>query len=251
MPAETTSSRWTAQLYGLMLLAVTFLAAVILTFVLFDGEDSGMTIGLAVLTGGATAAVWRSAAKWATALGLLATLGSLAMFFFAFGISAVFSPIDFIFGLTFLLGFLLSLVGGIRALARRKASEAKAPTGRLAQVVTAVVALGVVVSVGGFFATKTTVGEAEAAGATPLAMEGFEFQPGISTVAKDSTLLVRNSDAFAHDFKLDELDVLVFLNPGSEALVDLNGLAPGTYVYNCSLHSDGTEGMVGTLVVEG
>jgi len=39
------------------------------------------------------------------------------------------------------------------------------------------------------------------------------------------------------------------VGPGSEALVDLTGLSPGTCQYICSFHSDGTEGMMGTLVV--
>ena len=63
--------------------------------------------------------------------------------------------------------------------------------------------------------------------------------------------MTHNADAFAHDFTLSELDIAVSVGPGSEALVDLTGLSPGTYQYICSFHSDGTEGMMGTLVVGG
>ncbi|MEE8405611.1 MAG: hypothetical protein V3S32_00510 [Acidimicrobiia bacterium] len=54
----------------------------------------------------------------------------------------------------------------------------------------------------------------------------------------------------AHDFTLEELDIYVYFGPGSEALVDLSAASPGTYPYFCSLHSDGTEGMRGTVTIE-
>ncbi len=63
-------------------------------------------------------------------------------------------------------------------------------------------------------------------------------------------MLVHNADAFVHDFTLEALEIDVTIGPGSDALVDLSAAAPGTYDYFCSLHSDGTDGMRGTVTIE-
>jgi hypothetical protein len=47
----------------------------------------------------------------------------VTMFWLAFGLFQVFSPIEFIVGLVFLLGVVLSLVGGIMALFSRKKGD--------------------------------------------------------------------------------------------------------------------------------
>ncbi len=81
-------------------------------------------------------------------------------------------------------------------------------------------------------------------------MTNFEFEPFSTTASADDGILMVNNDAFAHDFTLDEYDIYVHLGPGSEAIVDLSSVPPGTYDYYCSLHSDGVTGMTGTLKVD-
>ncbi len=81
-------------------------------------------------------------------------------------------------------------------------------------------------------------------------MKDFEFEPGELSVAAGERLLVTNSDAFAHDFTLEEYDLYTYFGPGSEALVDVSELPSGTYTYFCSLHTFEGEGMIGTLTVQ-
>lgn len=114
--------------------------------------------------------------------------------------------------------------------------------------------VGSLVSVVGFFATRSTVSDAEAAAAVALDMDNFEFAPRSLTVAAGDKILLINSDLFVHDLTLDEGDVYVRLGAGGESLVDLGDLSAGTYEYFCSLHSfeeNGVKkGMVGTITIE-
>ena len=100
--------------------------------------------------------------------------------------------------------------------------------------------------------TRTTVSAAEAADAAAVDMANFEFTPATPTIASGQNLLLTNSDGFVHDFTIDELDIHVDFVPGSQAIVDLSDVPPGTYQFYCSLHSEnGTDGMVGTVTIEG
>ncbi len=246
-------AHWTTQAFGLALISAALLVFTILGLVLFGVEDAaffGLITAVAVVV---TAVVWRLDNGWARALGVLATLGAMAtMFWLAFGVFQVFSPLEFIVGLVFLLGVVLSLVGGIMALFSRKKGDT-GPSKRETRVrkgTMGLIGVAAVISIVGFLFTKESVSEAEASGATPLEMVNFEFEPSTTSIPSGGKLLVANSDAFAHDFTLEELDIYVYFGPGSEALVDLSGAAPGTYPYLCSLHSDGTEGMRGTVTIE-
>jgi hypothetical protein len=112
------------------------------------------------------------------------------------------------------------------------------------------------ISLVGFGLTRTTVAAVDAAGATELDMVAFEFEPHDSVLLADGRLLIHNSDAFAHDFTLEENDLYTYIGPGGEAVVDLIGLSPGEYEYFCSLHTFETEdgereGMTGILTIEG
>lgn len=253
MAGEDRTAHSLTQVFGLALMSVALLAVVTLTLVLFDGEDAGFFGTVALVAVIVTFLVWRFDSTWARVLGILGTLAVFAaVFFLAFGLLQVFSPIEFIVGMLLLVGFLLSIVGGIRAIiAGRKQRMAPRPgEARLRTGVIAVMSAAALISIVGFFFTKSTVSEAEAAGATTLEMFDFEFEPKQSSVPSGGKLLVVNSDPFAHDLTVNELDVAVHVGPGGEALVDLSGAAPGTYDYFCSLHSDGTEGMVGTITIE-
>lgn len=159
-----------------------------------------------------TVVVWRFDKAWARALGVMATLGAMVtMFWLAFGLFQVFSPIEFIVGLVFLLGVVLSLVGGIMALFSRKKGDT-GPTKRETRVrkgTMGLIGVAAVISVVGFLFTRENVSEAEASGATALEMANFEFDPFTTSMPSGGKLLVANSDAFAHDFTLEELDIYV------------------------------------------
>lgn len=244
----------TTQAFGLALMATAMVVVTILTMVLFDSEGSYWP--LAGIAAAVTFVVWRFDRMWAKILGLLGTLAiGATTFYFAFGLFQPFSPLEFIIGLMVVVGFFTSLVGGIMTLAvGRRRDSGPTPAGRrFRKVVLGVIGVASVVSVVGFLLTRTTVAEAEAQGAATVDMTNFEFHPGATSMASDQGLLLVNKDPFAHDFTLDELDIQVDVRPGSEAIVDLSSLPPGTYHYFCSLHTDPAtgEGMTGELTIEG
>jgi len=244
----------TTQTFGLALISSAAIAAIFMILGLFDGEDIGIFLVIGGVAMAATFITWRFDRQWARALGLVGTVFSLGMFFFAFGLFHIFSPIEFILGVAYVLGFFISLVAGIRALVsgRKGVTVSEQPLSRFRSSVLAIIGVLAVVSISGFLLTKESVDDAEAAGATVLEMVQFEFSPESSSVPVDGKLLIQNSDPFVHDLTLDELGIAVTVGPGSEALVDLAGVAAGTYDYVCSLHTeDGNEadGMIGSFTI--
>ncbi len=243
----------TTQTFGLALITAALLSVVILTLVLFDGDDVVMFVILTAIAGGATFLTWRFDTQWAKALGILGTVLSLGGFFLGFGLFQIFSPIEFTLAMVYVLGILLSLVAGIMAIVagvRHKAGPSRREP-LVPRVALGLIGIAAVVSVAGYFVTRETVSDEEAAGATEIDMVKFEFSPETSTVPASTTILVKNSDPFTHDFTVDALDISEPLGPGSEVLIDLSDAAPGTYEYVCTFHSDNGEGMVGTIVIEG
>jgi plastocyanin len=237
------------------MISVAIVAVIVVSLVILgESEDIGFFFIVAGVSILATFLVWRFDRTWARIVGLIATLAVAAtVFWLAFGVFEVFSPIEFIVGLIFVLGFLLALIWGIMALVagiRGRMGPTKAD-GMVRTSVLGLVGILSVVSILGFFLTTESVSEAEAAGATPLDMVDFEFDPdGVTT---DGKLLIHNADPFTHDFTLDDLDIYVSVGPGSEAIVDLSAAAPGTYDFYCGLHTDteSFEGMIGQVTIEG
>lgn len=243
----------TTQAFGLALISVALLAVLILTLLVFDGEDITAAGSMTVVAGTGTFLLWRRDAIWRRVLGLLITIAAaMGLFYLAFGVFQPFSPVEFLVGLVFLLGVLYSLIGGTLALVRgRKGSRAAKRSERMRNGALVLIGVGAVVSIGGFLLTRSAVSEAEAAGAITLDMVDFEFVPEVISASVGRNLLLTNSDAFVHDFTVDDLDIYVHLGPGSEALVDLSGASVGAYRFYCSLHSEGTDGMAGTITIEG
>jgi len=216
-------------------------------------------VAAAVLAAGA--AVARRAGTWPAVAGLVLTaLALVGGFWLAFGLLAPASPADFVPATMFVAGVVLALTGAVQAIRSRRqpATRVAHGDGRLRAVALVLVAVAVVVSVGLNLAGRTSVDPAVAERATPVTIAGFAFADREVVVAAgaDAELLVRNRDAFLHDLALPSQDLAVVVQPGSEALLDVSGLAPGTYVFYCTLHSDVTDpdpesaGMAGTLVVD-
>ncbi|MGB7858909.1 MAG: cupredoxin domain-containing protein [Acidimicrobiia bacterium] len=243
------------QLLGLtmMSLAIVTLIAVSL-LILGDTEEIGLFVLVGVVSIAVTFVVWRFDTTWARIVGLIGALAVGAIvWWLAFGVFQIFSPIEFIVGLAMFLGILLALIWGVMALVSGM-KDRVGPTRTDRALRTGVLGLiGVlsVVSIVGFIFTRETVSAAEAAGATSLNMVDFEFDP--SETVTDGKLLIHNADPFAHDLTIEDLDVLVYVGPGSDAIVDLSSAAPGTYDYFCSLHTDPStgEGMTGQITIEG
>ncbi len=242
-----------AQVFGLALLALSFLIAVPVAFIFLDATTSLFGLALSVIVAAVAYLIWRRGSLWAKILGLVVTVGTAVTgaIYQVFGVFQPFSPIEFVTGLLILFGYLYALIGGIIAVVRHR-SERHASTlsERVKQAVLALIAVGTVVSVVGFLFTRDTVAEAQASGATLVDMGAFEFQPENVTTAQGQPLLFTNTDAWAHDFTLEEFDIYEYLGPGSEALVDVSAVPPGTYTFFCALHTFDDDGMVGTLTIE-
>lgn len=252
---EERTAHASVQAVGMTMLTVMGLGYVLLTLILFDGEELGplpIIVGvLAILT----FVLWRFDNTAVRVLGVLAGLAvTAAIFFMVFGLFQPFSPIEFIMALLLLVGFVLTVVWGTMAVVAglRHRSGPTNVDRKVAVWAPSVVAILSVVSVVGFLFTRESVSAEEASGATELVMEDFAFQPWSSTTT-DGRLLVINEDPAAHDFTIEGQDVHVYVGPGSETIVDLTSLAPGTYDYVCTLHSDPAtgEGMNGQVTISG
>jgi plastocyanin len=244
----------TTQVFGLALIAGVLAIILAVNVLLLGGGDFlGFLIGITLFAVVVTFVAWRFDTLWSRIVGLVGTVVILmTSFWLAFGVFQPFSPVEFITGLAFLIGFVLSVVGGVRAILAGRRSDVGQSKGEARQVavVFSVIGLATVVSVVGFMATKTTVSDADAQGAVVVDMVEFLFNPEATQVAAGGTLLVTNSDMFTHDFTLDEFDISVTVGPGSETLINIPTATPGTYDYLCTLHSDGETGMKGTLTIE-
>lgn len=237
------------QLFGMVLLTLTFFVMLSVTVLLLDPADAATAAVLTIVLSGATFVVWRFDALWTIALGLLVSIGAtLTVFYLAFGIFQVFSPIEFIAGLLLVVGFFFATIGGVAALVRHRRGSEPGGT-RLRQSVLVFLGVSALVSVGGFLATRTTVEPSVAAGAVLVEMQDFMFDPSAVAVPVGERLIIRNTDAFAHDFTLEEYGLYAHVGPGSEAVIDVSNLTPGSYDYVCSLHSFAGEGMTGIVTI--
>jgi plastocyanin len=247
----TPARRMPTQALGLAL--VTAALAVFLAALTVSGGDEGGFVAILTIVGGlATWLTWKVNKLWAVIVGLVATVAAAMVFFMAFGVLQPFSPFEFIGGLLYVFGFFFALIGGIIALSRRRREAGPHKTGiRVRQTAVGLIGVLAVVSVAGNLMTRTSVSAEAATGAATVDMVDFEFAPVTPTIASGRNLLLTNSDGFVHDFTIDELDIYESLGPGSEAVIDLSDVPAGTYQFYCSLHSDGTTGMAGTMTIEG
>jgi plastocyanin len=253
MNADERTTHANTQTVGLTLVAASFAVVMIASLILLGGDDIAPFVVFTIVVAAAAFLTWRFDRTWSKIVGLVASVLALGGFFLGFGIFQIFSPLEFVAGLAYVMGWFLSMVGGIRAIIagrRDRVGGTKGET-RLPKVVLAILGVAAVISIAGFFATKQTVSDADAAGATTVEMVNFEFTPEALNVDAASTLLVRNTDPFVHDIAIDDLDIAQTVGPGSEVLVDLDGAAAGTYTYVCTLHSSDGEGMVGTITIGG
>lgn len=243
---------------GLITIALTIFAALV---VLRFPDEAAFFLPLWAAAVAATVVVWRFDATWARIVGGVVALGlAVMMFWVAFGLMYPSSFFDFVPAVLFVLGVGLALFGNIAAMMQQRRHHLDphaGPTERRAmQVVIGIVILAVAVSGVLSMLGRTTVDDAQTAGATPLAMTDFSFEPVTVEVAGGGQLLVRNDDPFVHDVAVPAIDLdPVIVSPGSEVLIDVPD-ARGTYVLYCTLHSDvsdsapdAEEQMVATLVV--
>jgi plastocyanin len=248
--AGTASFGWLLVAVGPLLLIIGVLAS------------GGSFDDLPFLAG--VAAVALIAAGVARRFGLGGTIGGLvlgvlasgAVFWLAFGLAAPASVLDFVPGVTLVLGVLLGVGGSIAAIVgrRRSAEDAPPQERRLVTGATALVALAAVVSGGLWLASREQVEASAAEGAVLVSMSDFTFGAETIEIAAGERFLVRNDDPFFHTFTVPELGIDEKVLPGSEVLIEVEGTT-GEYLLYCIPHSQGEDSdpagddMAATIVV--
>lgn len=240
------------QVFGLLLVTLTLAVQAIVDALFFEGEFLPVMVVMLAVFGGSMLVVRRYDRTWANvaAIVLVVAVSMLNVYAF-FGLFLFLSPIEFGAALLMTAGVVLTIGGGVRAIrARRRGHLGPLPiedviVRRGSALIGALIAASIV----SFLVTRTTVPDAEALGAVAVGMSDFAFDPVDIEVPSDGRLLLSNEDLFVHDFTVPDLDIAVSLNGANEALLEIDGAAPGTYELVCTLHEFG--GMVGTVTITG
>ncbi len=157
---------------------------------------------------------------------------------------------DFVPAIAGTLGALVALIAAVAAfIQRRRDGVVIAPAGQrtLGIAVAGALAALALISAVATVAGRSTVSAAAKAGATPVSMKGsaFKTRQVNARAGEPLRLLVKNDSPALHNFTIKQLGVAETLSPGSEKLVQLQNVAPGSYTYVCTLH----DGMTGTLTI--
>lgn len=139
------------------------------------------------------------------------------------------------------LGGALAVAAGAGALALRtpgpvEALERWAVRLTVGAVLLVTLASGLLTVLGG-----ESVDEAAARFAVGVDLVDFTFAPATLEVGRDGRLLVHNADPVLHTFTVPALGIDRALRPGGDALIDLRGVAPGTWAVYCKPHADVTQ----------
>jgi len=208
---------------------------------------------LTLVVAGVGATRWR----WAPLLAVLWSIGSVSIAAKPYADSLAHPAAYAVFAET-LVTLALSLIAVISGIAATLQRDGQAdavhphwlPT-FLASVATFV--LGAIL-VAAIPADSTSAGvSAEALAQLPaLATASYRFDPAElrARVGETVALRLENSDAGAHSFDIDELDVHTRMPAGKPALALFRPSTPGTYTFYCGIPGHRQAGMVGTLIVE-
>ncbi len=228
---------------GLLMAAAGPILMIAATLVFGLDTDDAAFFAVPSVLGLAGAALMRRRSTAARVVAVVMALAVAVMLFWtAFGLFLPASFFDFVPGVLVLPGSLLAVVAGITSV---RAAKRDRPVGpgerRTATVVLAGVGVLALASAVLTVAGRDTV-DAEAAANADLTvdMADFEFDRASYDVPAGGTVLVRNSDPFAHTFTVEALGVDVDLGPDSEKLVTLPD-SPGTYVLICEPHTSDAE----------
>ncbi|MPZ21991.1 MAG: hypothetical protein GEU28_00235 [Dehalococcoidia bacterium] len=148
-------------------------------------------------------------------------------------------------GLTTLLGVVVAFVteSGGRAANATTPTHWRAFTG-VAAALGAICVLSAILTIAG----RESVSAEEREGATVVRMKQLEFEPEVLEVGTgEIRIVLENDDPTVHTFTIDELDVDEDVNGGSEALIEFEAPAAGSYEITCEV--PGHEAMTGTIEV--
>lgn len=177
---------------------------------------------------------------WSKIVGIvLAILLAGALFWTVFGLFTPNSFFEFMPGLLVVPGVLIAIVGCIAALMARRKDRAAGPAEREPRLIrgltTAVVLLALVSAVL-TFTGRDKVAAGNDASAT-VVLKNFKYTEPEYGLAAGSQVLVRNDDPFRHTFTIEDLDIDIVMNPGSEELVTIPADAGGEYIVFCRPHT--------------
>jgi plastocyanin len=238
-PEGRTRARW-SRLAALGLLMAAAAPIIFIVAGLLTGLPVGempFFIGTAAIALVGALLMWRFG-TWARVLGVIAALlVGMSLFWTVFSLSYFSSFVDFTTAVLLPLGVLVAVVAGIASIVRRRhrTPRASGAERRAIQVVLSVVVVVALVSGVLNLVGRESVADADAD--LVVGMYDFEFDEDVYRAdAGSTTVLVRNSDAFAHTFTIDELDIDETIIPGSAKLVEVDATS-GTYTLYCSPHT--------------
>ena len=260
--ADSAKSKWTrVATLGFLLIAAGMVLWVV------GGLIAGMDFGdeLTFPGGAAVAALIGAAVVWklgtvGKAIGIVLALAIMAMLFWvAFSLGSPTAFVEFSGAVMFVVGAFTALGYSIGGIVRRDVVATDATRGetRAMRIMLGIVALALLVSAVLNMTTRSSVEAAAASGAVEVTASNFEFAPATFTAAAGETtkFVIHNADAFTHDFAIPALGVESgLIGPGSEKLVEIKDVEPGTYAIYCNLHSMDTskdrpaEGDMGALL---
>ncbi|WP_052665378.1 hypothetical protein [Nitriliruptor alkaliphilus] len=241
--------------FGIALIA-TSMAVLAVVFAATGSAQLGPAVTIVLVLVVVGVAAWRGS-TWAKAVAIVVSLLLVLLFLpLVRGVTFPSSPLDFVPGLLLSVGVLLAAGGGVAAIRARRdlRLQPSLVERRIIQGVLATVLVAGTASTLVGLVSRTTVDPIE--GDIAVDMLDFGF-PDVIEAGVGDRLLVHNSDATIHDFAVAELGIDVLVLPGNDALIDLEGATPGTYVVYCTLHSVTSDpdpdsaGMATTLIVRG
>lgn len=78
-----------------------------------------------------------------------------------------------------------------------------------------------------------------------VTIQNLAFQPNCFTAKSSASITIENKDAVTHTFTIDGTSVNATINANSTFNGESAGLAPGTYPFHCTIHTQ----MTGTVIV--
>lgn len=93
--------------------------------------------------------------------------------------------------------------------------------------------------------TSATATDLSANDPFTVTIQGLAFHPNCFTAKSSASITIENKDTVTHTFTIDGTPVNVTINPSSTFNGESAGLAPGTYPFHCSIHTQ----MTGTVIV--
>jgi hypothetical protein len=247
-----------AALFGFGIYSTAALI-ILVAILIFSPSDAAFGIILLVPATIAVLAV-RFIRRWGLIIGAL--LSAFGIFFFIGDAALVLSSpqafLDFLLDLFGLTGVIISLiaclVGTVQyfrgAVPEEMAPSAKTALRGIAGVITVLVLVSLVLTI---INANETVSAADRGDAPELVAKDTKWSAQqLTTSGKPARLFVKNDDPILHTFTVKDsakgIDIDVHIGPWSEQVIELAGLAPGTYGFICRVEGH-EQDMTGVVTV--